>query len=91
MSLFRISKTAPTDAQIKRIYNDEKQLFKPGAQATLFGGSDTVTALHVDDHDQIHVGTSEGKSVFHGLTRVDHHDTPINNIIETAGDFTIER
>lgn len=91
IAMLRVSKIVPTSDQIKRIYNDEKQLFKPGAQATLFGGSDTVTALHVDDHDQIHVGTSEGKSVFRGLTRVDHHDTPINNIIETAGDFTIER
>ena len=91
IAMLRVNKIVPTSDQIAKMYHDERQLFKPDSRVTLFDSNDSVTALHVDDHDQLHVGTSKGKSVFNGLTRVDHHDTQINNIIETSGDFTIER
>jgi len=45
LALFRISATAPTAEQIAKIYEDEKFLFQDGAQATLYGASDAVTAL----------------------------------------------
>ena len=58
-ALLRISATAPSAAQISKIYNDEKFLFQDGAQATLYGASDAVTALAYDDAtDLLHVGTS---------------------------------
>ncbi|HEV8076759.1 MAG TPA: hypothetical protein VGP45_00060, partial [Marinobacter sp.] len=45
MALWRISATAPTPDQIAKIYEDERRLFQPGAQCTLYGTSDAVTAL----------------------------------------------
>lgn len=72
LALLRISATAPTAEQIARIYNDEKHLFAEGAQATLAGTSDAVTALaHDSTTGLLHVGSSYGRSVFQGLRRVD--------------------
>jgi len=84
-SLLRISKTAPTPDQIAKIYHDEKVLFQDGAQATLYGSSDAVTALAYDDSNQLlHVGTASGRSDFRGLVRVNNTTTAISNSISAA-------
>ena len=85
MSLFRISATAPSPEQIKKIYEDEKVLFQDGAQATLYGSSDAVTALAYDDSTNLlHVGTSAGRSVFQGLRRVDNTTTAVGAAISAS-------
>jgi hypothetical protein len=85
IALARISKTAPTPEQIARIYRDEKVLFQEGAQSTLYGTSDAVTALAYDDSEQLlHVGTASGRSDFRGLARVNNTTTAISNSISTA-------
>ena len=72
LALFRISATAPSAQQIKDIYEAEKPLFQAGAQATLEGTSDAVTALAFDDSTQeLLVGTSQHTSIFRGLQRVE--------------------
>jgi hypothetical protein len=72
LALLRISATAPTADQIKKIYEDEKVLFQENAKATLTGNSDAVTALaHDPVTDLLHVGTLSGRSVFQGLRRVE--------------------
>jgi hypothetical protein len=53
IALFRFSKTAPSPEQIRKIYEDEKVLFQEGAQATLYGSSDAVTALAYDDSTRV--------------------------------------
>jgi len=74
LALWRISATAPTADQIRKIYEDEKVLFQENAKATLTGSSDAVTALaHDPDTNLLHVGTSGGRSVFQGLRRVEEH------------------
>jgi hypothetical protein len=74
IALLRISATAPTADQIRKIYEDERPLFQENAKATLTGNSDAVTALaHDPDTDLLHVGTSGGRSVFQGLRRVEEH------------------
>ena len=85
LALFRISATAPTAAQIAKIYRDEKALFQDGAQSTLYGTSDSVTALAYDDSEQLlHVGTASGRSDFRGLARVNNTTTAISNSISAA-------
>jgi hypothetical protein len=85
IALLRISKTAPTADQIAKIYRDEKALFQDGAQATLYGTSDAVTALAYDDSNQLlHVGTASGRSDFRGLVRVNNTTTAISNSISAA-------
>jgi hypothetical protein len=84
-ALLRISSTAPTAEQIAKIYRDEKVLFTEGAQATLYGTSDAVTALAYDDSEQLlHVGTASGRSDFRGLARVNNTTTAISNSISAA-------
>jgi hypothetical protein len=71
-ALFRISATAPSPEQIKKIYEDEKVLFQEGAGAVLAGTSDAVTALAYDeDTQELLVGTNQNTSVFRGLRRVE--------------------
>ena len=85
IALFRVSATVPSPEQIKKIYEDEKVLFQENAQATLYGDSDAVTALAYDDSTELlHVGTSEGRSVFQGLRRVDNTTTAVGATISAS-------
>jgi len=82
LSLLRVSYTASTDEQIRKIYNDEEWMFQPGTQVTLNGSSDAVTALaHDKVTDLLHVGTSGGMSVFDGLVRVSEDATAVTTSI----------
>ena len=91
LALWRWSATVPTDAQLKRIYEDEKVLFQEGAQATLYGSSDAVTALAYDDStDLLHVGTSAGRSVFSGLRRVDNTTDAVGSCISAVNNLVVE-
>jgi trimeric autotransporter adhesin len=90
-ALWRISATAPTAEQIERIYQDEKVLFQEGAQATLHGTSDAVTALAYDDTTELlHVGTSAGRSVFQGLKRVDNTTDAVGVAISASNGLVVE-
>ena len=91
LALVRISATAPTAEQIAKIYRDEKVLFQEGAQATLYGTSDAVTALAYDDSTELlHVGTSAGRSVFSGLQRVDNTTDAVGVAISASDNFIVE-
>jgi len=92
MALWRISATAPSPEQIARIYNDEKHLFTEGAQATLYGSSDAVTALAYDDTTNIlSVGTSAGRSDFQGLRRVNNTTTGVTTSISASNGLIVEQ
>ena len=91
LALMRISATAPTAEQIAKIYNDEKVLFTEGSQATLYGTSDAVTALaHDDDTNLLHVGTSDGRSVFQGLRRVENTTAAVGTAISASNGLVVE-
>ena len=91
MALLRISGTAPSPEQIKKIYEDEKFLFQDNAQATLYGSSDAVTALAYDDTTELlHVGTSAGRSVFQGLRRVDNTTDAVGAAISASNGLVAE-
>ena len=91
LALVRISGTAPTAEQIARIYEDEKVLFQEGAQATLYGSSDAVTALAYDDTTELlHVGTSSGRSEFSGLRRVGNTTDAVGTAISASNGMVVE-
>ena len=91
MALTRISATVPSPEQIAKIYEDEKHLFQEGAQATLYGSSDAVTALAYDDTTELlHVGTSAGRSVFQGLRRVDNTTDAVGAAISASNGLVAE-
>jgi len=88
---WRISATAPSAQQIKEIYEAEKPLFQAGAQATLYGTSDAVTALAHDSYTNLlHVGTSAGRSVFQGLQRVSNTTDAVTTAISASNDLVVE-
>lgn len=90
-ALIRLTATIPTADHLAKIERDELALFQPGAQCTLYGASDTVTALA---HDRVtnllHVGTSAGRSVFDGLRRVAHTTAPVGAAIAAHNGLIIE-
>jgi hypothetical protein len=91
LALLRISATAPSAEQIAKIYHDERPLFQAGAQSTIYGASDAVTAIaHDKGTDLLHVGTSAGRSVFDGLQRVSNTVVAVPGAISASNDLVIE-
>ena len=91
IALAKISGTVPSPEQIKKMYNDEKHLFQENAKATLYGTSDAVTALAYDDDTELlHVGTSAGRSDFHGLRRINNTTRAIGTAISAVDGFIVE-
>jgi len=92
ISLFRVSASAPSAEQIKKIYEDEKVLFQENAACTLYGSSDAVTALAYDDTTSLlHVGTSSGRSEFKGLRRVGNTTTAVTTAISASNGLVAEQ
>jgi hypothetical protein len=92
LSLFRVTETIPTPDQIAKIYEDERKLFMQGAKCTLYGASDAVTALaHDPKTNLLHVGTSQGRSVFDGLIRLANTETPVTTAISAVGGLIVEQ
>ena len=91
-SLFKMSNSAPSPEQIKKIYEDEKVLFQENAKCTLYGSSDAVTALAYDDDNQLlHVGTSSGRSDFQGLRRINNTTTAVTTAISASNGLIAEQ
>ena len=92
LALWRVSATGPSAEQIKKIYNDEKHLFQENAKATLYGSSGSaVTALAYDDEKELlHTGTSAGRSVFQGLTRIDNTTDAVGAAISASNGMVAE-
>jgi hypothetical protein len=92
MALWRISRSAPSAEQIKKIYEDERVLFQENAKCTLYGTSDAVTALAYDDSASLlHVGTSSGRSEFKGLRRVGNTTTAVTTAISASNGLVAEQ
>jgi len=91
LALVRISATIPSQEHILKSYNDEKRLFQPNAKAAFYGNSDAVTALAYDDStDLLHVGTSEGRTVYQGLQRVGNSTTAVGAAISASNSLVAE-
>jgi len=91
-ALMRISASAPTPEQVKKIYNDEKCLFHENAKCTLHGTSNDIKAIAYDDtNDILHVGTSSGRSEFLGLTRINNTTTAVTTAISASNGFVAEQ
>ena len=92
LALVRYSLSAPTAAQVKKMYEDEKFLFQENAKCTLYGSSDAVTALGYDeDTELLHVGTSSGRSDFQGLRRINNTTTAVTTAISASDDLIAEQ
>ena len=92
LALLRVSATAPSQEQVKKMYEDEKMLFQENAKCTLYGSSDNVTALAYDeDTELLHVGTSSGRSDFQGLRRINNTTTAVTTAISASDELIAEQ
>ena len=92
LALQRFSITIPSQTQIDKMYNDEKELFQTGAKACLYGASDVITAITNDTTTNlVHVGTSSGRSVFQGIRRVDNTATAVSAAISASNSMIAEQ
>jgi len=91
ISLIRISKTFPDAKHIEKMYHDEKMLFQDNAKCTLYGTSDAAKAFAYDSSTKtLHVGTSDGRSDFQGLTRVNNTTRAVGAAISAVDGFIVE-
>lgn len=92
IALLRVSKSIPTAAQVKKMYDDEKHLFQENAKAVLAnpGGSSTsdVRALAYDERTNLlYAGTGQGTNVFDKLQRKDFIKGVIGETISVSNGF----
>lgn len=92
LALMRISASAPSYEYIRKMYNDEKQLFQDNAKATIYGTATQVYALASDEDTKLlHVGTSSGRSVFQGLRRIDNTTIAVSASISASNGLVAEQ
>jgi hypothetical protein len=91
LALIRYGWTNLSEEKIKKIYNDEKLLFREGAKAALYGSSNSANTVCVDPvTDLLHVGTNSARSVFRGLTRIENTTEPVSQKISVVNNFVVE-
>ena len=91
IALLRAGLSAPSEAQLKKMYHDEKFLFQENAKATVYGSS-TVNALAYDEvTDRYHVATSSGRSDFQGLRRINNTTTAVTTAISAHDGLIVEQ
>ena len=92
LALFRTGGTGLSEQMIKKIYDDEKYLYRENAKCTLHGTSDDVKALAFDDTNNVlHVGTSSGRSEFQGLNRINNTTTAVTTAISASNGLVAEQ
>ena len=92
LALVRHSASVPSPEQVKKMYDDEKHLFQENAKCTLYGSSNAVTAVAFDDsNDNLHAGTSGGRSDFVGLNRINNTTTAVTTAISASNGLIAEQ
>ena len=92
LALLTYELSAPSAEMVKRIYEEEKLLFRKDAKCTLYGTSEVVTALGHDDTTKLlHVGTSSGRSEFRGLNRINNTTTAVTSAIAASDGLVAEQ
>ena len=92
MSLFRITKSVIDSESVRKMYQEEKELFEENAKCTLYGSVDHVDALGSDStEDILHVGTSAGRSDFQGLRRINNTTTAVTTAISASDELIAEQ
>jgi hypothetical protein len=90
LSGLRISATAPTAAQIAKMYNDEKDLFRDNALAVL--SADAVTALaHDPVSELLYVGGASGMATISGITPISRDATAVSTFISVVDGMEIKQ
>ena len=92
MALARVGHGEPSQEFITKMYRDEIGLFQENAKCTLYVSSSAVTALALDNSNNIlHVGTSAGRSEFQGLTRINNTTVGVTSCISASNGLVAEQ
>jgi hypothetical protein len=93
LALFRLSSSGIlSDQDVKEIYRDERALFQPHAKCTVYGTSDDVNAIGYDSTKEVlSMGTSEGRSDFSGLVRINNTTQGITTGISASNGLIAEQ
>ena len=82
----------PSNEEIRKIYEDEKGMFQPGAKVTLTGNNSYTRQMDYDEKKHIlHVGTHAGRSDFRRLVRINSTTEEINTGISAYDGFVAEQ
>ena len=77
---------------MQKIYRDEKQMFSGNNNVTLYGTSNDVKGMDYDsDTDLVHVGTSQGRSDFHNLCRINNTTTAVTTSLAAESGLIVEQ
>ena len=95
IALLKISNKMVSEAQVKELYNAERQIVADEAKATLYGSSDTINAIDYDESTGLlHVATTSGRSDFRGLRRINNTTratgASANGTISASGGIIVE-
>ena len=82
----------PTNEEVRKIYEDEKAMFQPGAQVTLTGDNSYIRQMDYDEKKHIlHVGTHAGRSDFRRLVRINSTTEGVTTGISAYDGFIAEQ
>ena len=93
LALVRIGAGAPTEEQVRKIYDDEKVLFEENAKCTLYGTNPACQKrIAYDDSTNIlHAGTTAGRSEFSGLRRINNTTAAVTTAISASNELVVEQ
>ena len=92
LALMKFGKGFPSDRDIEKIYQEERELFSDDVNCTLHGTSNDIKANCYDDATGLyHVGTSSGRSDFSGLKRINNTTTAITSSLSASNGLIAEQ
>ena len=92
LALMKFGKGYPSDRDIEKIYQEERELFTDDVNCTLYGTSNDIKANCYDDVTGLyHVGTSSGRSDFSGLKRINNTTTAITSSLSASNGLIAEQ
>jgi len=92
IALVKIGNNLVSPTQIRKIYEDERLLFLENAKCTLYGTTSNVKGIAYDQSTKtLHVGTSDGRSDFVGLRRINNTTVGITTAISAQNGLIAEQ
>ena len=94
LALLSCGPVFPTADAIKKMYQENRKLFSDNAKCTLYGGEKAIP-LYGADYDEktglMHFGTSEGRSDFDGIRRINNTTVGITTTLSASGGLIAEK
>jgi hypothetical protein len=91
LCLLKVTGTAPSELQIRKIYYDEREMLMPNTKVSVYGDVSNIKAVAYDKgKDTVHVGNVDGRSEFKNLCRIDNTKISVASTISAANGLVVE-